>query len=162
RTICRRTLTGLAAHIYAEQYGQAATCAGNIGVYDVFNGRAHLSGLLDLVVGDGIADANFRRDPVPADFRRGTHYFSVQFELEHAAGGALGGLVNNAGISLPGPLEFQPIEEFRRQLEVNVTAQLAVTQAVLSLLRAGSGRIVNITSIGGRVATPFIGGYSAS
>jgi NAD(P)-dependent dehydrogenase (short-subunit alcohol dehydrogenase family) len=74
----------------------------------------------------------------------------------------LSGLVNNAGIVVAGPLEFVPIDAVQRQLEVNVTGQLAVTQAFLPLLRIGRGRIVNIGSVNGRVATPFVGLYSAS
>ncbi|MGH2405998.1 MAG: SDR family oxidoreductase [bacterium] len=72
------------------------------------------------------------------------------------------GLVNNAGVAMPGPLEFLPLEDLRSQMEVNVIGQVAVTQAFLPLLRKGSGRIVNIGSIGGRMATPFLGAYSAS
>jgi NAD(P)-dependent dehydrogenase (short-subunit alcohol dehydrogenase family) len=74
----------------------------------------------------------------------------------------LAGLVNNAGIVVGGPLEFIPIADLRRQLEVNVIGQVAVTQAFLPLLRQGRGRIVNIGSISGRVATPFLGPYAAS
>lgn len=74
----------------------------------------------------------------------------------------LAGLVNNAGIVVPGPLEFLPIEDLRSQIEVNVIGQIAVTQAFLPLLRKGRGRIVNIGSIGGRMATPFTGAYNAS
>lgn len=72
------------------------------------------------------------------------------------------GLVNNAGIAVGAPLELIPITEFRKQLEVNVTGQLAVTQAFLPLLRLAKGRIVNMGSITGRSATPFLGAYSAS
>jgi NAD(P)-dependent dehydrogenase (short-subunit alcohol dehydrogenase family) len=74
----------------------------------------------------------------------------------------LAGLVNNAGIAVPAPLEYQPIDDFRRQLDVNLTGQLAVTQAFLPALRAGHGRIVNVGSIGGRVAVPLLGAYAAS
>ena len=74
----------------------------------------------------------------------------------------LAGLVNNAGITVTGPLEFLPLEEFRRQLEVNLIGQLAVTQSFLSLLRRDRGRVVNVSSIGGRVALPFLGPYAAS
>ena len=74
----------------------------------------------------------------------------------------LAGLVNNAGIVRPGPLEFQPMDEFRQQLEVNLFGHLAVTQAFLPLIRQGHGRIVNIGSIGGRLVLPLHGGYSAS
>lgn len=79
-----------------------------------------------------------------------------------ARGSGLAGLVNNAGIAVAAPLEFVPLDELRRQLEVNVVGQLAVTQALLPLLRRGRGRIVNIGSIGGRTTLPLLGPYSAS
>lgn len=83
--------------------------------------------------------------------------------VEEAVGGAgLGGLVNNAGIAVAAPLEYLPIDELRRQLEVNVVGQLAVTQALLPLLRAGRGRVINIGSIGDRIVMPMTGAYHAS
>jgi len=72
------------------------------------------------------------------------------------------GLINNAGIAISGPLEFVPIALLRKQLEVNVVGQIAVTQAVLPLLRQAQGRIVNMGSIAGRAAAPMIGPYAAS
>jgi len=80
---------------------------------------------------------------------------------ETGAGG-LAGLVNNAGISVVGPLEFLTPGDLRRQLEVNVIGQIAVTQAFMPQIREARGRIVNIGSIGGRMATPFLGPYCAS
>ena len=74
----------------------------------------------------------------------------------------LAGLVNNAGIAVAAPLEFLPIDQLRRQLEVNVIGQVAVTQAFLPALRAARGRIVNVSSIGGRVALPLVGAYNMS
>jgi NAD(P)-dependent dehydrogenase (short-subunit alcohol dehydrogenase family) len=74
----------------------------------------------------------------------------------------LSALVNNAGIVVAGSLEFLPVKEIREQFEVNVLGQIAVTQAFLPLLRKGQGRIVNIGSVGGRIAMPFIGPYNAS
>jgi NAD(P)-dependent dehydrogenase (short-subunit alcohol dehydrogenase family) len=81
---------------------------------------------------------------------------------ERVAGAPLAGLVNNAGIAVAGPLEGIPLDEMRRQYEVNVFGLLAVTQALLEPIRAGHGRIVNIGSIGGRINTPFVGPYSSS
>jgi NAD(P)-dependent dehydrogenase (short-subunit alcohol dehydrogenase family) len=78
------------------------------------------------------------------------------------AGGQLEGLVNNAGIAVPGPLETLPLEDFRRQVEVNLTAQVAVTQAMLPLIRRAPGHIVFISSIGGRIAFPLNGAYHAA
>lgn len=77
-------------------------------------------------------------------------------------GAGLDGLVNNAGVSVPSPLETIPIEDFRRQIEVNLTGQVAVTQALLPLIRPARGRIVFITSIGGRIAFPLTGAYHAA
>ncbi len=74
----------------------------------------------------------------------------------------LDGLVNNAGIAVAGPMECVPLDRLRLQLEVNVTGQVAVTQAMLPLLRAARGRIVNMGSVAGIMATPFVGCYGAS
>jgi len=76
------------------------------------------------------------------------------------------GLVNNAGIAVPGPLLCLSADEIRHQLEVNVVGQMIVTQAFAPLLEARNGgrpgRIVMISSVGGRIATPFLGPYHAS
>lgn len=74
----------------------------------------------------------------------------------------LDGLVNNAGIAVPGPLETLPIEDFKRQIEVNLSAHVAVTQAMLPSIRRARGRIVFITSIGGLMAFPMFGAYHAA
>jgi NAD(P)-dependent dehydrogenase (short-subunit alcohol dehydrogenase family) len=76
--------------------------------------------------------------------------------------GGLDGLVDNAGGAVPGPLEALPLEDFRRQIELNLTAQLAVTQAMLPAIRTARGRILLVSSIGGRVAVPFTGAYHAA
>jgi NAD(P)-dependent dehydrogenase (short-subunit alcohol dehydrogenase family) len=79
----------------------------------------------------------------------------------HATAG-LEGLVNNAGYGLASPTELVPLDAFRRQLEVNVTGQLAVTQAVLPLLRQAAGRIVIVSTIGVRFNPPFAGPLDAA
>jgi NAD(P)-dependent dehydrogenase (short-subunit alcohol dehydrogenase family) len=71
-------------------------------------------------------------------------------------------LVNNAGIAIAMPLEFIPLDELRRQLDVNVVGQVAVTQAFLPHLRRSRGRIVFVGSIAGKSALPFLGAYAAS
>ncbi|HTB37611.1 MAG TPA: SDR family NAD(P)-dependent oxidoreductase [Reyranella sp.] len=90
-------------------------------------------------------------------------------QVEAALGGeTLSGLVNNAGIAVPGPLLHLEIDNFEHQLTVNITGQLIVTQAFAPLLgvdrsRTGApGRIVMISSVGGKNAMPFLGAYSAS
>jgi NAD(P)-dependent dehydrogenase (short-subunit alcohol dehydrogenase family) len=79
-----------------------------------------------------------------------------------AVGERLDGLVDNAGIAIAAPLEHLPLDELRRQLEVNVVGQLAVAQAVLPALRAAKGRIVIVGSIAGTSALPFLGPYAIS
>lgn len=90
-------------------------------------------------------------------------------QVEAALGGAtLAGLVNNAGIAVSGPLLYLPVDEFRQQLEVNLTGVVIATQAFAPLLGArppkvrDPGRIVNISSVGGRTANPFMAPYNAS
>src|SRR3954451_16242648 len=74
----------------------------------------------------------------------------------------LAGLVNNAGIALSGPVEFFPLDEFRRQFEVNLFAHVAVIQALLEAVRRGPGRIVNTGSVGARTPLPFTSPYAGS
>jgi hypothetical protein len=80
----------------------------------------------------------------------------------------LAGLVNNAGITVQGPLQLLPLDRLRHQLEVNVIGLVAVTQAFLPLLGASGkgrkrpGKIINISSVGGKRALPFLGPYNAS
>ena len=78
------------------------------------------------------------------------------------AAGGLDGLVNNAGVAVPSPLETIPIDDFRHQIEVNLTGQVAVTQALLPHIRTARGRVVFISSIGGRIAFPLTGAYHAA
>lgn len=82
--------------------------------------------------------------------------------VEEESPSGLAGLVNNAGIVVAAPLEFVPMEDLRRQFEVNVIGQIAVTQAFVAHVRKARGRVVNIGSVGGLVSGPFIGPYSAS
>jgi NAD(P)-dependent dehydrogenase (short-subunit alcohol dehydrogenase family) len=79
------------------------------------------------------------------------------------AAGPLHGLVNNAGVALPAPLEYMPIEVFERQLDINLVGQLLMTQVMLpALLKDGDARIIFIGSIGGRISSPMLGAYNAS
>ncbi|MDI3422642.1 SDR family oxidoreductase [Streptomyces luteolus] len=87
---------------------------------------------------------------------------AVQQVTDAVADNGLWGLVNNAGIAVTAPLECVPAELFRRQLDINVVGQLSVIQGFLPLLRAGAGRVVNITSGLGNVAIPYLGAYAAA
>ena len=81
---------------------------------------------------------------------------------EHTGSAGLDGLVNNAGYGLASPAELVPLDAFRRQLDVNVTGQLAVTQAMLPALRRARGRIVMVSTIGVRFSPPFAGPLDAA
>jgi NAD(P)-dependent dehydrogenase (short-subunit alcohol dehydrogenase family) len=85
---------------------------------------------------------------------------AIEEDLDQEDG--LKGLINNAGIGLVGPVEFMPISVLRRHLEVNVIGHIAVTQQLLSLVRKGQGRIINMGSGSGRFALPLLGAYAAS
>lgn len=93
---------------------------------------------------------------------------AAQQVREQLNGETLFGLVNNAGIAVPAPLIHQPTEDLRKQLEVNLVSVLIVTKAFVPLLgadrslRGKPGRIINISSVGGKNANPFLGAYAAS
>lgn len=71
-------------------------------------------------------------------------------------------LLNNAGTAYGAPIEMIPLDDLRAQLEINVVAHVAVTQAFLPLLKAARGTIINVSSISGRLVTPVTGPYAAS
>lgn len=103
-----------------------------------------------------------RLAPVILDVTVPDQIEAVAARIAAEAGGGLDGLVNNAGVAVPGPLETLPLEDLRHQLEVNLIAYVAVTQALLEQIRRAEGRVVFISSIGGRIAFPFGGAYHAS
>jgi NAD(P)-dependent dehydrogenase (short-subunit alcohol dehydrogenase family) len=105
------------------------------------------------------ASASERLRPLMLDVTEG---HTIDGLVEAIGRRRLVGLVNNAGIAVGGPLEFVPLKDLRLQLEVNVVGLVAVTQALLGALRTSRGRIVNIGSVGGRHAVPFVGPYAAS
>jgi NAD(P)-dependent dehydrogenase (short-subunit alcohol dehydrogenase family) len=100
--------------------------------------------------------------PLGLDVTDAGQIASAAQRIADLGGGGLDGLVNNAGIGVPGPLETIPMDDFRRQVEVNLIGHLAVTKAMLPLVRQASGRIVFISSIGGRIAFPMNGSYHAA
>jgi NAD(P)-dependent dehydrogenase (short-subunit alcohol dehydrogenase family) len=107
--------------------------------------------------------ASPRLIPVFLDVTDAESIASVVEKVTNTVGDAgIVGLVNNAGIAVPGPLELLAIAEFEHQMQVNVTGQLAVTQAFLGLLRQSRGRIINMGSISGISPTPYLGAYNAS
>jgi NAD(P)-dependent dehydrogenase (short-subunit alcohol dehydrogenase family) len=101
-------------------------------------------------------------EPVTVDVTDAETIEALRAKLDADHGGRLAGLVNNAGISVAGPLEGVPIEEWRRQFEVNVIGQVAVTKALLPALRAAKGRVAFMSSVGGKNAIGLLGPYGAS
>ena len=107
--------------------------------------------------------------PLIFDVREEGAVYAAASQVRQAlAGSRLCGLVNNAGVAVPGPLALQPIAEFRDQVEVNLVGPLMVTQAFLPLLGTDPtltglpGRIINISSVGGKLGGPFLGAYVAA
>ena len=104
-----------------------------------------------------------RLEPLSLDVTDAESITEAARRVEAALEGAgLSGLVNNAGVSVDIPLECVDIDAVRHQLEVNSIAPVVVTQAFLPLLRRARGRVVNVSSVNGRVASPFSGPYCLS
>lgn len=108
------------------------------------------------------AAASQRLRPLTIDVIDTESIAAAAAEVNEATGGRLAGLVNNAGIALAGPIEGLQLDELRRQLEVNVVGQVAVTQAFLAMIRGAQGRVVFMSSIGGKGALPYVSPYNAS
>ena len=108
------------------------------------------------------AEASARLEPVILDVTDSDAIAAAAELIGKESDGGLDGLVNNAGVAVPGPLETVPLDDLRHQLEVNLIAYVAVTQAMLPEIRRAEGRVVFLSSIGGRVAFPFAGPYHAS
>jgi NAD(P)-dependent dehydrogenase (short-subunit alcohol dehydrogenase family) len=129
----------------------------------------HLAGLGFNVFAGVRKDADAERiagqriEPLKIDVTDQASVDAAVVTVTQAAGNTgLAALVNNAGIAVAAPLEFIDIGQFERQLDVNVTGVLRATQGFMPLIRQARGRIVNISSIGGRVAIPLVGPYAAS
>ena len=109
------------------------------------------------------APAGTRIIPLPLDV---TDPEQVEAAVRTVASGSsetgLAGIVNNAGIAVTGPMEFLPIGDLREQFEVNVLAQVAVTQAFLPMIRQSGGRLVFVGSVSGLVSSRMLGAYAAS
>jgi NAD(P)-dependent dehydrogenase (short-subunit alcohol dehydrogenase family) len=108
------------------------------------------------------ADCSDRAEPVILDVTDPTTIDVTRERIAEVTGGRLAGLVNNAGIVVAGPVETVELDGLRRQLEVNLIGQVAVTQAFIPMLREARGRIVFMTSVGGRMALPYLSPYHAS
>ncbi len=99
--------------------------------------------------------------PVVCDITRADEVEHLR-HLVAGMGPGLEALINNAGTGYAGPLELLPLADVRAQLEINLFAQLAVTQALLPALKAARGTIINVSSLGGRMTFPLYGPYHIS
>ena len=135
--------------------------------YDVF------AGVRSPVAGDALVETAIglpgRITPIQLDVTdQGSVDLAAARVREALAGQPLFGLVNNAGIGMGGPLLYQPIAEIRQVFEVNVIGLIRVTQAIAPMLAATPtsalrpGRVVNISSVGGKFGAPFLGAYVGS
>lgn len=119
--------------------------------------------------GEALVAADDRIKPILLDVTNPEHV-DVAVDTIRAAlsGQKLAGLVNNAGIANMGPLAVQPLDQFKSHFDVNVFGLLRASQAFVPLLgmdeslSGPAGRIINITSVGGRLASPFLGAYTAT
>jgi NAD(P)-dependent dehydrogenase (short-subunit alcohol dehydrogenase family) len=134
-------------------------------------GWAVLAGVRDAAAGERLAEkaaAAGRVVPLSLDVTDPQQIADAAARVGTESNGAGGGsgrldaLVNNAGVGYGGPVELVTVDEWRKQFDVNLIGAVAVTQALLPALRGARGRIVFTSSIGGRVATPFIAPYAAS
>lgn len=107
------------------------------------------------------AESQGRITPIPLDVTD-VAACGEAARLAAAEPGGLWGLVNNAGVVYAGPVEYLPVEALRTQFEVNVFGLMTMTQACLPALREARGRVVNISSVSGRIVSPFSGAYAAS
>ena len=109
------------------------------------------------------AEASERLVPVLLDVAEAASIDAARSLVTGIVGDSgLAGLVNNAGIPYGGPVEYLVLDEVRRLFEVNFFGVIALTQAFLPLLRRARGRIVNMSSVGGIVSSPFVSPYSSS
>jgi NAD(P)-dependent dehydrogenase (short-subunit alcohol dehydrogenase family) len=125
------------------------------------SGWTVLAGVRKPVDGEALKAAGGERIvPIVLDVTDAAQIAAAVAEVDE--GGRLDALINNAGIGYGGPLELVPIDDLRKQLEVNVLGPVALTQALLPALRRARGRILFISSVGGRVAMAFTAPYAAS
>jgi NAD(P)-dependent dehydrogenase (short-subunit alcohol dehydrogenase family) len=128
------------------------------------NGFRVFAGVRKRTDGDALRSAASRLlTPVRIDVTDSASIEAAVEQISAEVGEAgLDGLVNNAGTTLPGPIEYLALEDFRHQLEVNLIGPLAVTKAMLPLLRTGGGRVVNVTSAAGKAGVPLMAPYVAA
>jgi len=136
--------------------GRATTLALAAAGYRVF------AGVRRDADGEALRAVDARVTPLRLDVTDAGERAAAAARVAEVTGGSLYALVNNAGVVVPGPLEFLDLAELRRSLEVNAVAPVAVAQAFLPLLRRAHGRLVHVGSSSGYLATALMGAYAAS
>lgn len=153
------TTPAQAIFITGASTGIGRACA----VYLAQRGWRVFAGVRRVSDGRALTVASANITPIVVDVTKAAQITRAIKTVQKAVGrNGLQALVNNAGIAVTGPLEFLQIDELRRQFEVNFIGQVAFTQACLPLLRSGRGRVINVSSISGKVAAPLLVPYSAS
>lgn len=110
-----------------------------------------------------VEESSHRIIPVIIDITKMETIYNASKKIDALVGEAgIVGLINNAGIVITGPLELLPINLLRKQLDVNIIGHLAVIQQFLPLIKKARGRIINISSVSGKVTFPYLGAYCAS
>jgi NAD(P)-dependent dehydrogenase (short-subunit alcohol dehydrogenase family) len=109
-----------------------------------------------------VAQASPQLTPLLLDLTQPEMITAACQQVRDKTGGELSCLINNAGISLSAAMEFIPLQDMRHQLEVNLVGQLALTQACMPMLRKSVGKVFFVSSIAGRLTTPFNGPYAIS
>lgn len=102
-----------------------------------------------------------RIEPVLLDITEADHVEALRARIENSPQ-PIAALINNAGIAVNAPVEALPLAEWRHQFDVNLFGHIAVTQALLPTLLRDQGRIVNISSVGGKVALATYGAYAGT
>jgi NAD(P)-dependent dehydrogenase (short-subunit alcohol dehydrogenase family) len=138
--------------------GASRGIGNSIAIHLAVNGWDVFAGVRSEEDGAKVRAASPRITPVILDITNSDHLAALDDLLPER----LDAVVNNAAVVVGGPMEAVTPTELRRQLEVNVIGQLAVTQAVLPRLRRSHGRIVFISSLNGQVSFPLLGAYCAS
>jgi NAD(P)-dependent dehydrogenase (short-subunit alcohol dehydrogenase family) len=129
------------------------------------SGWTVLAGVRDLAVGEALAvEAGSERIvPLRLDITDPAQVAAAaELARERTGEAGLDALVNNAGAALGGPLEMLSMQELRDQFEVNFFGHIAMTQALIPALRRAGGRLLLVSSIGGRITTPYMSPYCAS
>jgi NAD(P)-dependent dehydrogenase (short-subunit alcohol dehydrogenase family) len=130
---------------------------------DELGGWRVLAAVRSLDAGEELARGSTAVVPVKLDICDDASVAAARDDVAGRLDGrGLDALVNNAGVSADGPLELVSIEALRRQFDVNVIGQVAVTQAFLPELRRARGRVINMGGAAGRLTVPMYGGLSAS